>query len=92
MESVWLNTNTSQLMSSNNAMFYQLQVPSLIPNGPLETYVSPRDEQDARTARAEVLWFKTAPLPPSKTASLPWLCSLNGSGASQGCKYSPAQQ
>lgn len=49
----------------------QLQVPSLIPSGPLETCVSPGDEQDARTARAEVLRLKTASLPPSKSP-----CSL----------------
>lgn len=56
---------TSQLVSPNNALanHFIKQIPSLIPSGHLEAYISPRHEQDARTARAEVLWFKTLSVP-----------------------------
>lgn len=54
-------------MSPNNALstcfIRHLEVPSLIPNGPLEPCVSPRDEQDARPAHVEMLWFRTKCLP-----------------------------
>lgn len=80
MKSAWLNMNTSQLMSLNNALsscfITQLQVPSLIPSGPLETWVSPRDEQDARTAHVEVLGFKTEPIPCFQVP-VPFVCSAS---------------